>query len=599
MNILLCTISFRSQNWIPFPVGCLISHCKKDDYINNNYNFLDPEFRSDCLEHKDFKKTLDKVDILGLTNYVWNQSYNDKISIEFKKRNPKGIVVYGGPSVPENEQIAEEYLFDRFYVDICFPGPGEEIFKNFLKNYKNNGINDVQGAFTHDYNNVKINRRLYSKIDLPTPYKDGIFNHIFKSYNNLIASFETNRGCPYSCAFCDWGGVARSKIHEFEEDKVKDNLECIFKEESIDRVELVDANFGMMKRDEELLDHLITINDDRNKPMKMTFAGFAKNGSKSLFNIIKKIDKNFVSQHKSTTAKISFQSHHPEVLKINQRDNIKNEKLDPMIKYYKDNNIKVHAEMMLLPGENTERFMHSLQKSLDLNINQHRLYLTWVVPNTPLYSEEFRRKNKIKLKKILIPHDIYHSNTTDVHNHRKGKPFVTKCNFDDPTDYQTIETFYECSSFDQHELSKIFDMWFWFSTFYNSNIIRDNMKYDKRKMSEQYNDFLDNLYRMPFIKTLLDEYRDCAYNTVVKPESVTKITDVRYAAWLNKYLFRMGELWEIYNNLEQVSDELSYVYDNIDFNRLKPIENMNTLYYNYTRFEYDSLEQRKTFHTYT
>jgi len=594
MNILLCTISFRSQKWIPFPVGCLISHCKKDGFINDNFTFLDPEFRSDCLEHKDFLKTLDGVDILGLTNYVWNQSYNDKISIEFKKRNPKGIVVYGGPSVPENEQIAEEYLNNRFYVDICFPGPGEEIFKNFLKNYFVDGIDNVVGAFTHDYNNSKVDRRSYNKIDLPTPYIDGVFNNIFQKYSNLIASFETNRGCPYSCAFCDWGGTARSKIHEFEDNSVKESLNHIFAEESIDRIELVDANFGMMRRDESMLDHLIEINKKRPKPMDMTFAGFAKNGSKSLLNIIEKIDQNFVSQHKSTTAKISFQSHHPEVLKTNLRDNIKNEKLDPMIKYYKENNVKVHAEMMLLPGENAERFMHSLQKSSDLNINQHRLYLTWVVPNTPMYSEEFREKNKIKLKKILIPHDIYHSNTTDVHNHRKGIPFKTKCDFSDPTDYQVIETFYECESFDSKELTEIFDMWFWFSTFYNSNLLRYDIRKNYRKLSLQYKDYKNNLFRMPFIQSLLDEYRECAYNTVIKPEPVTKITDIRYAAWLNKYLFRMGELWEIYNNIEIVKDELIFLDKQLPFQynyrKIKPIEDMNTLYYNYTRFEFDGME---------
>jgi len=68
-----------------------------------------------------------------------------------------------------------------------------------------------------------------SKDDIPTPYTDGIFENIFEtSKTQLKSPFETNRGCPYSCAFCDWGGQSRSKITMFDITKVHAQLDYIY-----------------------------------------------------------------------------------------------------------------------------------------------------------------------------------------------------------------------------------------------------------------------------------------------------------------------------------------------------------------------------------
>ena len=93
-------------HWLPHSVGCLIAHAMTDDYINDNYKFLTPLYNP--WDYEEYKDILQQTDILCLTNYVWNQTYNDGISMYYKKLNPNGTVLYGGASVP-NTKITHKH----------------------------------------------------------------------------------------------------------------------------------------------------------------------------------------------------------------------------------------------------------------------------------------------------------------------------------------------------------------------------------------------------------------------------------------------------------------------------------------------------------
>lgn len=492
-NILLGSISVTHYNWLPYAAGCLISYCQRIPEINEQYHFLEPIFLA--TDPEDYRKIFEKTDILGLTCYVWNQSYNDDLSQFYKEVNPNGIVVYGGPNIPENNEQKRIFDAERDWVYESIAGLGEIAFSEWLL-----GL---------EYSNTVLK-------DLPTPYLDGIFDNMLTTGKKFKVSFETNRGCPYSCSFCDWGGQAKSKITKFDLDKIKETIDYIYKFEYVSELEILDANFGIFERDIEIIDYMIDAQKRYNNDLRISYSGLAKNGSKHLIEIMSKIHNNLPINQRNL--KISFQTHTKDVLKAIDRDNIKNDKLIPLIQEFQKNNIPTTSEMIIcLPSETAESWLDTMHYNYhDLNIDFLRAYILHVVVNTPLYNQVLR--GEFRTKKI-----IYSKSVVDVL-------------------IQDIEQ------------TKLMFSYFWiFNTFFNTKLSKtDNLK-------ETVLLIYNNLNEMPFIKSLLDKY----LKMVVKvfgdePETVLdEHAEVRFFVGS----LRGEELQEMIDNQSIVQNELEKYID--------------------------------------
>src|SRR5439155_22402978 len=83
---------------------------------------------------------------------------------------------------------------------------------------------------------------------IPSP----ILSNLFLAYEGTpLGIIETNRGCPYSCTFCDWGSNIASKIRKFSIERVFAELEWCAQHQ-IAGVMCADANFGVFERDVEI-----------------------------------------------------------------------------------------------------------------------------------------------------------------------------------------------------------------------------------------------------------------------------------------------------------------------------------------------------------
>ena len=55
--------------------------------------------------------------------------------------------------------------------------------------------------------------RLRELSPLPSPYLENVFEPLLDANpdERWLALWETNRGCPFSCTFCDWGSATAAK----------------------------------------------------------------------------------------------------------------------------------------------------------------------------------------------------------------------------------------------------------------------------------------------------------------------------------------------------------------------------------------------------
>ena len=163
---------------------------------------------------------------------------------------------------------------------------------------------------------------LKNKIDgrdcVPSPYLTGLLDKFLDG--KYIPSFETARGCPFSCTFCDQG-LDETKIVSFSTKRMTAELdyvsEKVCKIDGTKSIAFHDSNWGMYKKDVDLSDHILKLIDKKNWPISIEVST-PKNKRQQILDIDKKL-KNRVQVN------LAQQSMNSETLKVIKRDNMTND----------------------------------------------------------------------------------------------------------------------------------------------------------------------------------------------------------------------------------------------------------------------------------
>ena len=183
-----------------------------------------------------------KPNVLGFSSYVWNSNLSYRCCEYAKEKNKESLCVLGGPEFPSGTGITNfsnivkkncfDYLINKPCIDYHCYSDGETAFANVVKKYiesnfstvlmrKNNIVADGSMCLSHDKQKLFIGEPilrlgLSNKIDgrdsIPSPYLTGLLDKFLDG--KFIPSFETARGCPFECTFCDQG-LDETKIVSF------------------------------------------------------------------------------------------------------------------------------------------------------------------------------------------------------------------------------------------------------------------------------------------------------------------------------------------------------------------------------------------------
>lgn len=234
------------------------SHYNRFGKYSENVEWLEPPIEWNV--YTDYDQVYDEIrnaDIILYSCYAWNYTICDDVAKLFKEKNSNIINVLGGPHIGTNEP---EFLATRTMYDyICKPTkPGEVFIEDMINMWFEEGIvaENISWELRSDKQTVfNIAEQDYSiyedHIDLLTK----AHNYAMKENLEPFLTFETTRGCPYQCVFCEWGGGIGGKVYKKELDIVKRDIDAIKKIGHKD-VYLTDANFGMFQaRDLEFFEY--------------------------------------------------------------------------------------------------------------------------------------------------------------------------------------------------------------------------------------------------------------------------------------------------------------------------------------------------------
>ena len=456
---------YGDQIHFPYSISSLVSYIKSKENLSSNFKFEKTFIFRDKID--EYIKLCNETDILLCSCYVWNWEITKYLAKEVKRINPKCLIIFGGPQTPDR---ADNFFENHPFVDIIVHGEGEYILENILNAYsKDKDFSEIKGIETKKFKNPP-QPRITELDSLPSPYLTNMVWKLVEKTGGIkyIAAWETNRGCPYPCTFCDWGSLTNTKMTSWSDDRLFKEIEW-FADNKITYIDCCDANFGIYQ-DRDLRIAIKLKEEALKKGYPERFrAAWAKFASEKIIPIAKTLQEGGVLKAVS----LALQSLDETTLEIVKRVNIKFEKFSELTETFRENELPTYTELIMgMPGETLESWKNGLEiLTVDSKVGSIYIYNCGVFPNAPMNEPSYREYHKIET--IQSPIYLAHSSI-----HERGMP-----------EYEDIIV--STASFTVDDLKKIYLYSWLIQTFHSLGIFEYISKYYHNTYNLQYMKFYE------------------------------------------------------------------------------------------------------------
>ncbi len=328
--------------------------------------------------------------VIGFSFYTWNAAQFLDLVEQLKVACPALLCIAGGPHVQE----AETYLLAD-PIDVVVLGEGEQTFTELLDAVLdagadqsqqapvNLGFSAIDGLAWTENGNLDRSKerprekdlsRLPSAFDV-VPLQDANGKALYDSI-----SYETSRGCPFKCAFCEWGtGAIGGKMYQHSMERIQADWQKVI-DAGIENIWLADSNFGALRDDLEKTKLICEFKETTGLPR--TFAtSWSKKHSPRVQEIVLMLHDNGLLPH----YQLALQTLTPLALELSHRKNMAANKYEPIAKQMAEAGVPIAAELIWgLPGDNLNDFEYNLDSLLATfpNIN---IFGYTLLPGTEFY----------------------------------------------------------------------------------------------------------------------------------------------------------------------------------------------------------------------
>jgi radical SAM C-methyltransferase len=331
-------------------------------------------------------------DVLAISVFGWNFREALLLSETFKQLNRSGLVILGGTHVANQADRVFRLSAD---VDVVVNGEGEEVMPELLRAWLNGHFSEPAGhaidgiSFRQPDGEAVTTKPRGSIQDLASvasPFLSGSIpmTDADGRFRYDVALLETNRGCPYHCAFCYWGGAVGQKVRRFPRERLQAELE-IFAFHKVHTVVPRDANCGMQPQDENFLEDVTRLRERTGYPRAIE-SSWAKNKSETFFRIVRKMKA--AGLHSSFT--VALQISDDSVLREMNRRNMRLNDWQALVTWLTEEGLQCYAELLWgAPGETAESFLRGYDE-LALRVPRIATYPLIILPNTDYHENRDR-----------------------------------------------------------------------------------------------------------------------------------------------------------------------------------------------------------------
>ncbi len=330
--------------------------------------------------------------VIGFSFYTWNAAEFLELLAELKQSLPDLLAIAGGPHV----QQAEDYL-GTDPIDLVILGEGEITFCELLDASGPEQWPDIPGlAFLDEAGELQRSPERERARDLdqfPSPLEvleltDANGEPLYESI-----SYETSRGCPFRCAFCEWGtGAIGGKMYQWSMERIRADWETIAAA-GIKDLWLADSNFGALKQDMEKAEIIVDLKQRTGLPVSFA-TSWSKKHSRQVQSIALLLHQHKLLPH----YQLALQTLTPEALKLSNRQNMSSNQYEPIARHMSAEGVPIAAELIWgLPGDNLPSFEENLDTLLATfpNIN---IFGYTLLPGTEFY----RRREEYRIETIPV-----------------------------------------------------------------------------------------------------------------------------------------------------------------------------------------------------
>lgn len=356
-------------------------------------------------------------DLIGFSVYMWNERLSLELARATKQASPGCACVLGGPNVTLSVADRQRFLEQNPFVDKLVHRDGEypieEIVRALLESRSADALRRlpidhtsalvdgqlVMGSQTSE-KRVGLNPDKGSIDHVGSPYTTGMMDEFFA--DGEIALLETNKGCPFTCTFCQQGNAYYTKVRHFSTERVAAEVDYVARKVAEEKLEMTilefaDPNFGMFTRDKEVTLAIRAAQDRYGYP-KYVYSSTGKNRAEVI------LENNEVLAPGSTSLRSAIQSNNPATLRAIKRKNIKLEVYQRIQEDMSKKGLGSVADLMLgLPDETLSTHTEGIYQLLDTDVREFACLQTIILTGTEMAEPAYRAAHGIDTRYRVIP----------------------------------------------------------------------------------------------------------------------------------------------------------------------------------------------------